>query len=67
MIRIKNLRVPYDAAQPLAMIAAERLSLPTRAVRGVFVVHKALDARCYRGAPIVWAVPYPHLTLPTLA
>ncbi|EFR41038.1 MULTISPECIES: NAD(P)/FAD-dependent oxidoreductase [Selenomonas] len=53
MIRIKNLRVPYDAAQPLAMIAAERLSLPTRAVRGVFVVHKALDARRYRGAPIV--------------
>jgi len=38
MIRIKNLRVPYDAAQPLAMIAAERLSLPTRAVRGGVVL-----------------------------
>ena len=53
MIRIKNLRVPYDAAQPLAMLAAERLSLPVQVVRGVFVVHKALDARRYRGAPIV--------------
>ena len=30
MIRIKNLHVPYDAAQPLAMLAAERLSLPVK-------------------------------------
>lgn len=54
MIRIKNLRIPYDAAQPPEEAAAARLSLSPRAVHGVIVVHKALDARRYRGAPIVW-------------
>jgi len=54
MIRIKNLRVPYDTAASLTEIAAARLSLPLRAVRGVDVVHRALDARRYRGAPITW-------------
>ena len=54
MIRVKNLRVPYDAARPLEAYAAERLNTPPCAVHGVFVVHKALDARRRRGAPITW-------------
>ncbi|MFC2341904.1 MAG: hypothetical protein ACFNLJ_06190, partial [Selenomonas artemidis] len=53
MIRIKNLRVPYDDPQPIAAHAAERLSISPRAVHGVIVVHEALDARRHRGAPIV--------------
>ena len=55
MIRVKNLRVPYDAARSLEAYAAERLKTPPCAVHGVFVVHKALDARRRRGAPITWA------------
>ena len=54
MIRIKNLRIPYDAAQTPEEAAAARLALSPRAVHGVIVVHKALDARRYRGAPIAW-------------
>ena len=54
MIRIKNLRVPYDTVRPLAELAAERLKTSPCAVHGVFVVHKALDARRRNGAPIVW-------------
>ena len=54
MIRVKNLRVPYDDTRPLAEAAAERLNVSPCAVHGVIVVHKALDARRRRGAPIVW-------------
>ena len=54
MIRVKNLRVPYDTVRPLAELAAERLKTSPCAVHGVFVVHKALDARRRNGAPIVW-------------
>ncbi len=54
MIRVKNLRVPYDSTRPLAEIAAERLKQSPCAVHGVIVVHKALDARRRRGAPILW-------------
>ena len=54
MIRIKNLRVPYDSARPLEELAAERLKISPRAVHGVIVVHKVLDARRRNGASIVW-------------
>ena len=54
MIRVKNLRVPYDSTLSLAEIAAERLKQSPCAVHGVIVVHKALDARRRRGAPILW-------------
>ena len=54
MIRVKNLRVPYDDARPLKEIAAKRLKISPCAVHGVIVVHKALDARRRNGAPIVW-------------
>ena len=54
MIRVKNLRVPYDDVRPLAEIAAERLNVSPCAVHGVFGVHKALDARRRRGLPIAW-------------
>lgn len=54
MIRVKNLRVPYDDARPLKEIAAKRLKISPCAVHGVIVVHKALDARRRRGAPILW-------------
>ena len=54
MIRVKNLRVPYDAVRPLEEYAAARLKISPCAVRGVIVVHKALDARRRRGGPIVW-------------
>ena len=54
MIRVKNLRVPYDDVRPLAEIAAERLKQSPCAVRGVIVVHKALDARRRKGTPIAW-------------
>ena len=54
MIRIKNLRVPYESVRPLEELAAERLKISPCAVHGVIVVHKALDARRRNGAPIVW-------------
>ena len=54
MIRVKNLRVHYESMRPLAEIAAERLRISPCAVHGVIVVHKALDARRRRGAPIAW-------------
>ena len=54
MIRVKNLRVPYDGMRPLAEIAAERLKQSPCAVHGVIVVHKALDARRRNGVPIAW-------------
>ncbi len=54
MIRVKNLRVPYDDTRPLAEAVAERLNVSPCAVHGVIVVHKALDARRRHGAPIVW-------------
>ena len=54
MIRVKNLRIPYESMRPLAEIAAERLRISPCAVHGVIVVHKALDARRRRGAPIAW-------------
>ena len=54
MIRVKNLRVPYDSTRPLAVYAAERLKISPCAVHGVIVVHQALDARRRAGAPIVW-------------
>ena len=54
MIRVKNLRVPYDSTLSLAEIAAERLKQSPCAVHGVIVVHKALDARRRRDAPILW-------------
>ena len=54
MIRVKNLRVPYDFVRSPAEIAAERLKISPCAVRGVIVVHKALDARRRHGAPLVW-------------
>ena len=54
MIRVKNLRVPYDSVRSPAEIAAERLKISPCAVRGVIVVHKALDARRRHGAPLVW-------------
>ncbi len=54
MIRVKNLRVPYDSAQPLEVYAAERLNTSPCAVHGVIVVHKALDARRRRGSAIAW-------------
>ena len=40
MIRVKNLRVPYDTVRPLAELAAERLKTSPCAVHGVIVVHK---------------------------
>ena len=54
MIRVKNLRVPYDTVRPLEEYAAARLKISPCAVRGVIVVHKALDARRRNGAPIRW-------------
>lgn len=54
MIRVKNLRIPYDTVQSIEELAAERLCIQREAVQEVHIVRKALDARRYRGAPIVW-------------
>ena len=54
MIRVKNLRIPYDTVQSIEELAAERLCIQREAVQEVRIVRKALDARRYRGAPIVW-------------
>lgn len=54
MIRVKNLRVPYDAVRSVEELVAQRLHLSPCAVHGVIVVHKALDARCRCGTPITW-------------
>ena len=52
MIRVKNLRVPYDRTASLADAVANRLHISPRAVHGVIVVHKALDARRRHGTDI---------------
>ena len=54
MIRVRNLRIPYDDMRSLEEIAAQHLNISPCAVHGVIVVHKALDARRRNGAPIVW-------------
>ena len=54
MIRVKNLRVPYDSVQPLEELAAERLKQSPCAVHGVIVVHQSLDARRRHGAPLAF-------------
>lgn len=54
MIHVKNLRIPYDAAQSIEEMAAERLCIRWEDVREVHIVRKALDARRYHGSPIVW-------------
>ena len=54
MIRLKNLRIPYQYTRPLEEAVAERLRISPCAVHGVIVVHKAMDARRRRGTPIVW-------------
>ena len=54
MIRVKNLRVPYDSVQPIEELAAERLKQSPCAVHGVIVVHQSLDARRRHGAPLAF-------------
>ncbi len=52
MIRLSNLFVPLEEETSLEEMAARRLRLPPAAVREVFVVRRAIDARRYRGAPL---------------
>lgn len=52
MIRISNLSVPIDDKSSMKELAAGRLSIAPGEIRQVLVVHKAIDARRYHGAPI---------------
>lgn len=52
MIRIRNVRVPFDAETDLRSEAARKLHIGEKHVREVRIVRKAVDARRYHGAPI---------------
>lgn len=54
MLRISNLQVPFTDGTPLRELAARRLGLPPEAVSGAEIVRKAVDARRYHGAPILF-------------
>lgn len=52
LIRIHHLAVPLEETAPIEELAARRLRLPADAVEEVRLIHRAVDARRYRGAPI---------------
>ena len=54
MLRIRNLQVPFADSTSLRELAARRLGLPPEAVSGVEIVRKAIDARRYHGAPLLF-------------
>lgn len=52
MIRLHRFAVPLEETAPLEELAARRLHVPVGAVQEVRIIHQAVDARRYRGAPI---------------
>lgn len=54
MLRIHQFAIPFDEERPLEKLAAERLSVPAEQVAAVQIVRKAVDARRYHGAPILF-------------
>lgn len=54
MLRIRNLQVPFTDGTDLKELAAKRLGLPPQSVHEVAIVRKAVDARRYHGAPIMF-------------
>lgn len=54
MIRVNNLHVPLDKADQLTEVLAQRLGITPHEILELQVVHKALDARRYKGAPLHW-------------
>lgn len=52
MIRIKNLNIAFDADYSLEDAAAKRLKISPEHISKITIVHKALDARRYKNAPI---------------
>ncbi len=54
MLRITNLQVPFEDETPLTELAAERLGLPVNTVTRAVIVRRAVDARRYHGAPVLF-------------
>ncbi|MGP1586084.1 MAG: NAD(P)/FAD-dependent oxidoreductase [Schwartzia sp. (in: firmicutes)] len=52
MIRIQRLKVPLEEMATIEKLAARRLRVSLSDVESVRLVHKAVDARRYRGAPL---------------
>lgn len=52
MIRIKNLNVPFDNTDPLEKIVASHLKISDSYIKKITIIHKAIDARRYKNAPI---------------
>ena len=54
MLRIKDFSVPFDDETPLAQLAAQRLGVRAEEIVSVAIVRKAVDARRYHGAPLLF-------------
>lgn len=54
MLRIHQFAVPFHTERPLAQLVAERISVREEQVAAIRIVRKAVDARRYHGAPILF-------------
>ena len=54
MLRIQDFSVPFDEEAPLERLAAKRLGVRREDILSVSVVRKAMDARRYHGAPLLF-------------
>lgn len=54
LLRIKDFSVPFDDETPLAQLAAQRLGVRAEEIVSVAIVRKAVDARRYHGAPLLF-------------
>lgn len=52
MLRLKDVRIPFDSGEDLKNHVARKFSLPLQKIRHINIVHKTLDARRYHGQPI---------------
>ncbi|MCI6158940.1 MAG: FAD-binding protein [Selenomonadaceae bacterium] len=54
MLRIHQFAVPFHTERSLAQLVAERISVREEQVAAIHIVRKAVDARRYHGAPILF-------------
>lgn len=52
MLRITNLKVPFNEKAPLAELVAQKLKCPLSNIDKVYIRRLAIDARRYKNAPI---------------
>lgn len=54
MLRIHQFAVPFHTERSLAQLVAERISVREEQIAAIRIVRKAVDARRYHGAPILF-------------